>query len=182
MNEYGLDLLSKGSGVLDVAGGNGDISRALHELGIPSTLLDPDPRCYNDGSEPPFGVLKYALNGDGSDLTNRNDHTGHIVRNSSLICGLHPDQATDPIVELALKMNLPFAIVPCCVMPSLFPHRRQKRQNADPVRSYSSYCQYLLDLAPDGVEFRVDHLPFVGRNKIIYSKPSRFIGRCVVGD
>lgn len=58
---------------------------------------------------------------------------------------------------------------PCCVMPSLFPYRVQRRYNNNPVRSYSAFCRYLLDMAPsDDEEFLVDYLPFVGRNKVIY--------------
>ena len=58
---------------------------------------------------------------------------------------------------------------PCCVMPSLFPYRVQRRYNNNPVRSYSAFCRYLLDMAPsDNEEFLVDYLPFVGRNKVIY--------------
>jgi hypothetical protein len=40
------------------------------------------------------------------------------------VIGLHPDQVTDSIVEAALKYSKPFAVVPCCVFPYLFPHRR----------------------------------------------------------
>ena len=53
-------------------------------------------------------------------------------------------------------------------MPSLFPHRVQPRFNNASVRSYSAFCQYLLDMAPVDEEFKVDYLPFVGRNKVIY--------------
>ena len=55
-------------------------------------------------------------------------------------------------------------------MPSLFPNRVQKRYNNDPVRSYSAFCQYLLDMAPSNETFEVDYLPFVGRNKVIFSQ------------
>ena len=53
----------------------------------------------------------------------------------------------------------------------------QRRFNNDPVRSYSAFWQYLLDMAPlsDDVEeqeeeFVVSYLPFVGRNKVIHRK------------
>mmetsp|Transcript_29133 Transcript_29133/g.61957 ORF Transcript_29133/g.61957 Transcript_29133/m.61957 type:complete len:356 (+) Transcript_29133:71-1138(+) len=181
IDTYGKERLSRGSGVMDVAGGNGMISRTLTDMGVPSTLLDPNPRCNtpcgtndcNDGGKQPFAVIAHALNGDGSDLTSRDDDVGHAINNCSLLCGLHPDQATEPIVTLALRLNVPFAIAPCCVMPSLFPNRVQRRFNHDPVRSYSSFCQYLLDMAPsekEEDEFVVDYLPFVGRNKVIYRK------------
>ena len=165
VDTYGKERLSIGSGVLDVAGGNGEISRTLHGLGVPSTLVDPNPRC---GEDAPFGVLAYPLDGDGSYLTDREDDVGDIVRNCSMICGLHPDQATEPIVKLALRLKVPFAILPCCVMPKLFPDRKQKR-HGDPVRSYSAFCQYLLDMAPSGTQFTIHHLDFIGRNKVIHS-------------
>ena len=164
---YGKDLLCRGTGLLDVAGGDGATSRHLIANGIPVTLLDPNPRC---GANPAFGIIPHPLNGDGSDLIVRDDEIGNIVRNCSFVCGLHPDQATEPCVSLAERLNVKFAILPCCVMPSLFPHRVQ-RKHGDPVRSYSAFCQYLLDMAPDNEEFLVDHLPFVGRNKVIYRSP-----------
>ena len=41
-----------------------------------------------------------------------------------VVVGLHPDEATDAIVDAALAARKPFAVVPCCVFPSAFPHRR----------------------------------------------------------
>jgi hypothetical protein len=165
---FGRKFLSTGSGVLDVAGGNGKLSRALSDMGVPVVLLDPEPRC---GDEPPFETLEFALHGDGSKLTDRNDRTGHLIRCCSVIVGMHPDQATEPILDMALRLGVPFAILPCCVMPSFFPDRRQKRCG-DPVRSYSAFCQYLMDKAPTGVTFRLDYLPFVGRSKVIFLETS----------
>eukprot|EP01117_Protostelium_nocturnum_P014632 TRINITY_DN5589_c0_g1_i3.p1 TRINITY_DN5589_c0_g1~~TRINITY_DN5589_c0_g1_i3.p1 ORF type:complete len:122 (-),score=40.48 TRINITY_DN5589_c0_g1_i3:24-389(-) len=37
---------------------------------------------------------------------------------------MHPDQATEEIVDMGLKHNLRFAIVPCCVFAHQFPQRR----------------------------------------------------------
>jgi hypothetical protein len=165
VDKYGVDMLSSGSGVLDVAGGKGELSHALYDLGVKKTiLLDPDPRCEGDV---PFKVIKEPLNGNGSSLTDRTDGVGGLVRSCSIITGMHPDQATEAIVDTSLRLGVPFAILPCCVMPKLFPNRVQKR-HGDPVRSYSTFCQYLLDKAPIGIKFRVEHLLFQGRNKVIY--------------
>lgn len=41
-----------------------------------------------------------------------------------VIVGMHPDQATEPIVDFAITHRKPFAIVPCCVFPKENPHRR----------------------------------------------------------
>jgi hypothetical protein len=112
---YGKEYLSRGSGVIDVAGGNGTISKTLATLGIQSTLLDPNPRCHSDTEgkaciDLPFQVIPHPLNGDGSDLTSRADLISQTINNCSVICGLHPDQATEPIVALALRLNASFAI------------------------------------------------------------------------
>lgn len=42
-----------------------------------------------------------------------------LLRDCTVLIGLHPDQATEPIVDFALRHNKPFAVVPCCVFPNL---------------------------------------------------------------
>ena len=39
------------------------------------------------------------------------------LQTCSLVLGLHPDQATDSIVDFAMHFGKPFAVVPCCVFP-----------------------------------------------------------------
>lgn len=41
-----------------------------------------------------------------------------------LIVGFHPDQATEPCIDLARVLGIPYCVVPCCVFPSEFPNRR----------------------------------------------------------
>ena len=42
--QFGQDRLAAGSGVLDIAGGKGELSFELHNLnGIPTTVIDPRP-------------------------------------------------------------------------------------------------------------------------------------------
>jgi hypothetical protein len=40
---------------------------------------------------------------------------GALVEGCSVVCGLHPDSATEPAVDWALERGKPFAVVPCCV-------------------------------------------------------------------
>lgn len=47
-----------------------------------------------------------------------------VLRGASILVGMHPDQATEPIVACALALGKPFAIVPCCVFPTIFQQRR----------------------------------------------------------
>jgi hypothetical protein len=221
---FGLDLLNSGSGVLDVAGGNGKVSSALAKLGVQSTIVDPKPIILsqsNTKGDLVVRVIPEPLIGDGRQLTeegtnrrevvlersttatnttthhfsndNRNfiflppSEYAEVVRNCSVIVGLHPDAATEPIVQTALRLNKPFAVSPCCVVSKLFPSRRRKA-SGEMVRTTWDLCRYILDLSPtkqDGGSggrgepgrsksdlllpgFEVELLPFAGRNKVIY--------------
>ena len=47
-----------------------------------------------------------------------------LFREASIVVGMHPDQATEPIVRAALRAGKPFAVVPCCVFKTHNTHRR----------------------------------------------------------
>jgi hypothetical protein len=49
-----------------------------------------------------------------------------LVSNASLLIGMHPDQATEIIIDMALQFQRPFAVIPCCVFPREFPDRKTK--------------------------------------------------------
>ena len=89
--------------------------------------------------------------------------SGALLRNCSLLIGMHPDQATEPIIDAALQLGKPFAVVPCCVYPNLFPSRRLP--NGEPVVSYDDFIQYLL--AKDD-SIQVQYLNFQGRNRVLF--------------
>ena len=67
---------------------------------------------------------------------NRTDHGGiaveklstarELVLESSLLVGMHPDQAAEHIVEFSLRNNIPFCVIPCCVYSKQFPKRKLK--------------------------------------------------------
>lgn len=164
--QYGIELLSRGSGVLDVAGGKGELSEALLEAGVSSVvLLDPEPRILQlkDSDSTKIHVMAHALEGDGASLwPHLSAARQEILRNCSVIVGMHPDQATEAIIDFAQTLNVPFAMLPCCVMPSLFPRRMHQGQ---PVRSYRTFCQYLLHKHD---RIQVHYLPFMGRNMILF--------------
>jgi hypothetical protein len=90
------------------------------------------------------------------------------VKQSSLIVGLHADGATEAIVDAALKYQKPFVVVPCCVFPNFFRDRRVKDTATNsmiPVRSHDQFCVYLLGKDP---RFRLEILPFEGRNVALW--------------
>ena len=69
------------------------------------------------------------------------DEALSTLERTRLVVGFHPDQATEAAVDLALALRVPFAVVPCCVFPSLFPHRRTRE--GKPVASYDEFVEYL---------------------------------------
>jgi hypothetical protein len=63
--------------------------------------------------------------------------------NVSVVIGMHPDEATEAIVDEALKIVKLFVVVPCCVFPSLFKERRLS--NGRNVWSLEQFIQYLSE-------------------------------------
>lgn len=177
VQEYG-DLALRHP-ILDVAGGNGELTRALLRRGVPQIILvDPKPRLSScDTAEQAridekITIIDKPLVDDGSDLL-EDPASGTLIQRCKILVGMHPDQGTEAIIDLSQRLNdLPFALLPCCVMPSLFPMRRQR--HGDPVRSYSTFCQYLMEKGEGGM-YKETSLPFDGRNKIIFHHPGNNI-------
>ena len=90
---------------------------------------------------------------------------GSAIRDCDVLVGMHPDQATEPIIDAALRLNKPFAVVPCCVFPDLFPERVAR--DGAPVRSYAQFLEYLRSKDP-GIE--TAYLPFQGRSRVLYKR------------
>ncbi len=86
-----------------------------------------------------------------------------LIARSSLIIGMHPDEATDFIIDVAMRNFKKFAVVPCCVFPKIFTERFLT--NGEFVSDYPKYIKFIQEKVPD---HKVDFLEIVGRNKIIY--------------
>mmetsp|Transcript_35048 Transcript_35048/g.88544 ORF Transcript_35048/g.88544 Transcript_35048/m.88544 type:complete len:171 (-) Transcript_35048:209-721(-) len=83
----------------------------------------------------------------------------------SVVVGMHPDEATEDLVDEALKMQKPFAVVPCCVFYKTHPGREVDGQQ---VRSWEQFCDYLQRKDP---RIQRAALPFSGRNVVLYLNP-----------
>lgn len=68
------------------------------------------------------------------------------LRAASVLIGLHPDEATMAIVEGALALQTPFAVVPCCVFANLHPGR--VNLDGTPVTTSLQLCDWLVRLDP----------------------------------
>jgi len=100
-----------------------------------------------------------------------NDAYRERFSSCSLVVGMHPDQATDAIVDSAIEYGRPWAVVPCCVFTYDFPHRRTP--SGDPVQSYEQLIEYLVAKHPDA---KTAYLPFVGRNQVVYHTGPSLLG------
>jgi hypothetical protein len=65
-----------------------------------------------------------------------------LLLESSMLVGMHPDQATEALIDLAVASRKPFALLPCCVFPTLFSARRLA--DGREVTSYEELCEYLV--------------------------------------
>ena len=97
---------------------------------------------------------------------------------SCIIVGLHPDEATEAIVDVALRTGAAFAVVPCCVFPSLFAWRRLENGgdprasgSGDPVVSYDDFCTYLQQkVHRAGRRCDMGFLNLQGKNRVLFSR------------
>jgi len=105
------------------------------------------------------------------------------ILHCSLFVGFHPDQATEPVVDLAIYLRKPFAVVPCCVFPS---DRRLSQNIADGDRSpeeirVRTYDNFVCYLKRKHKKMRVAELPFdelggsAARRTVLYMIPEDYI-------
>ncbi|ETV92149.1 hypothetical protein H310_13402 [Aphanomyces invadans] len=169
---FGKALLRQGSGVLDVAGGRGDIAYELWIThNVPCTLVEPRMRKprkehFKALAANPRLTLPPQIQAclDASTMATH----GQTLAQASLVVGMHPDEATEAIVDMALSMQKPFAVVPCCVMSRQFPHRRL---DGDLVATYNVFVKYLRRKHP---QIQATFLPFAGKNQVLYMLPTHY--------
>mmetsp|Transcript_17834 Transcript_17834/g.30425 ORF Transcript_17834/g.30425 Transcript_17834/m.30425 type:complete len:381 (-) Transcript_17834:1133-2275(-) len=177
---FGVEVLSQGRGVLDVAGGKGlNAIRLLLSEACPAdleiTVVDPQPRgpivkkvakaLRKRNARPPNFIAECF----DYDFLLKEEYKS-LVENCSCIIGMHPDQATGYIADIALRYKKPFAIVPCCVFSSEFPERFTP--DGKPVETLNDLVSWLCSKHP---EIQVDYLPIEGRNKLIYLTPQAYL-------
>ncbi|ETM34599.1 hypothetical protein L914_18341 [Phytophthora nicotianae] len=183
---FGAEFLASGKGVVDVAGGRGSVSFELwNKRRLPCTLIEPRPmklskqqhkylkkqkkeRKQSSETQASFSEILVPqvtalFNMDSFLETTENVQ---LVEQASLLVGMHPDEATDSIFDVAIKFNKPFAVVPCCVFGQKFPDRRQP--NGSKVLSYENLVEYLTAKHP---EIEKAFLPFDGKNLVLFRRP-----------
>ncbi|KAL3792972.1 hypothetical protein HJC23_010985 [Cyclotella cryptica] len=92
------------------------------------------------------------------------DSKDQLLRNSTAIVALHPDEATGIIVETAVEHRIPFVVIPCCVFSRLFPDRLTKEGHV--VSTYYDLIDWLVAKDP---AIHVTRLPFDGANLAVWA-------------
>lgn len=170
VTQYGEEYLRSGI-ILDVAGGRGDLAFELAvKLGFDCQIVDPRPQKLkrwqvkylkkNVNVSPPVHHTKMFE----PTFFQQENIDPKTVR---LVVGMHPDEATECILDVGLLHNLPVSFVPCCVFSSQFPDRRLK--SGEKPTSLPEFIQYLREKSS---KIQVESLPFVGRNLVLFTMPS----------
>lgn len=154
---FGIERLKKGH-ILDIAGGKGLISYYLSkDYKLNCYVIDPR------STKLPKKELKELKDLNMKTIQKEfNEDLIDLIKGASLIFGLHPDQASDSIVNISLKYSKNFFIIPCCVFPNLF---QRKLKNGKQVIDYTEYIEYLKENIKD---YKMKYLNFQGRNQVIY--------------
>lgn len=93
-----------------------------------------------------------------------------IILETRLVVGFHPDQATEACIDLALLLNVPFCVVPCCVFPSEFPER--KTNGGTRVKTHPQLVEYLMRKTDEIRQASLNfHFSETAKNLVLYTLP-----------
>ena len=152
-----------------MAGGRGDLSFELSlKFNLRCVIIDPRPQKFRRWQLKM--IKKHPELSPPRHIQGLFDETffekhGVDMVDVRLVIGMHPDEATEPLVTNALDNKINFAVIPCCVFSQMFPLRRLK-DGSEPV-SYEAFCEYLMEISES---INSSMLPFLGRNRVIFTK------------
>ncbi|KAJ1462022.1 hypothetical protein M885DRAFT_506081 [Pelagophyceae sp. CCMP2097] len=161
--------------IVDVAGGKGLLSKALLSRGATAAaVVEPEER-PNDVADAVEGVRFVRAFASEFGIEAQIESA---LDDCTIVVALHPDEATEAAVCVAAARKIPFAVVPCCVFPSLFTSRRQF-WHCDPemskrrVKTHACFVDYLVQRAHAlGCTAQTATLPFEGMNVVVYWNPA----------
>ena len=96
--------------------------------------------------------------------SSNNSQDDGMMMEASAVVALHPDEATESIVDVCVQYEKPFVIVPCCVFSRLFPHRSH-------ITTYHQFIDYLQSKHPTIQKTNLEN--FQGANVALWSTFSK---------
>ena len=161
VEKFGLENIKKGF-VLDIAGGKGLISYFLTtKYGIKCKIVDPRGATLPKPKRKELKKNNIVIEEERKMF--KLETCDELIKGCSLIIGMHPDEATVDIVDVALNKKINFAVVPCCVFHNKFPERKLK--SGKEVVEYQDLIQFILEKDD---KLQTAFLNIKGRNKVIY--------------
>ena len=161
VEKFGLENIKKGF-VLDIAGGKGLISYFLTtKYGIKCKIVDPRGATLPKPKRKELKKNNIVIEEERKMF--KLETCDELIKGCSLIIGMHPDEATVDIVDVALNKKINFAVVPCCVFHNKFPDRKLK--SGKEVVEYQDLIQFILEKDD---KLQTAFLNIKGRNKVIY--------------
>lgn len=135
--------------VIVVADGKGDLSAELASLDFSILAIEAKPRFSLSIPKKLRDKIEYKKSWFLWDKFEKGDE--------NLIVGMHPDEATSEIVRYGTIHQIPWAVVPCCVLG----------RDANDVSKFSDWIEKLKRLA--GWYCSEAILPITGKNLVVYS-------------
>jgi hypothetical protein len=80
-----------------------------------------------------------------------------------LLVAMHPDQATDHVVQYSVKHKLPFVICPCCIKPSAVTFNQNRR--------YAAWIDHLVELARNTHDIELTRIRIRGKQDVLVGRP-----------
>jgi hypothetical protein len=134
--------------VADVAAGRGYLSFALREHGFRRIVpFEPFPRRCGQ---------VYRLNIQVREFNSK------LAEGFDLLVGMHPDGATDCILDGAAKFGAMAIISPCCIRPNAWVYWGDKLSHKD----WQAHLK--KEAMRRGLELQEDRLPMTGANVVLY--------------
>lgn len=136
--------------VADVAGGIGLVSHYLNEIGFHSTVIDP--RKIKPSNQYPLSHYQFSQIPRIRSLFSEN-----MEEDYDLIVGLHPDEATEVIIQSAIHKHI--AVVPCC-------HFWNGIESHGSPDMKTTICRFLQR---HNLHYSITTLPMSGKNIVIWT-------------
>jgi len=156
-----VDNFPSAKTVYDVAGGMGYLTMELTLRGVDSIVIDPRRTSLHKKDR----VICRRKSLDIKRVVSLFPSSS-LKSDADLVVGMHPDEATIPIVRYAVENNLPFAIVPCCRKG----HEIWLRNH---LKRWSTFIEFMKTMAEKAdYDVREGRLRMNGKNLVIYGYPS----------
>jgi hypothetical protein len=134
--------------VADIAGGKGYLQTALRSYGYNVTTFDKRKGRRNRPNRFQYQYRYFDRN---------------IEEEFDLLVGMHPDEATDVIIAEAARRKTPYAVVPCCVKPTVSNIEFRNAYN------YTNWIKHLKNFAAKlNLTANEAYLRMTGKRLVLY--------------